>query len=286
MFLRFFSVCFLLWVIGCDDPHKEEIGSVTAELKSTKLSSQSLALADGVVLKNITGLADSLGFNFTEDLACGFNVWGADSQTTKSGLEGRSYEKFNLGDPVSWESIGGGLQGDCDSAVVAQVESYFVYMDLHLTVDGVEKTVRAYMGQQAPFEAGDIVLKNGEILSWYDKDAEALVPSSVARPANPARFVLTKEVPWYDNNGTEKIVMMEFRMNTDVSTYTVTKQTGHVVIDVDFTNSGLSIPDTSDDASLLKTIQLPFLETDNYNSLLIASLTLFEDRPDDTLVKE
>ena len=65
-------------------------------------------------------------------------------------MEGRTYEAFDLGDPTSWSSLGWGLQGECDSIKVWQVESYFVYMDLKLSVAGTEKTVRAYMSQQAP----------------------------------------------------------------------------------------------------------------------------------------
>jgi hypothetical protein len=272
-----------LTVFACEG-HKKDDGhsgkSVSAVLKSSKLLLHGgMRLAETVALTNVTGLADSIGLNFTEDLSCGFNVWAADSQTTRSGKEGRTYEEFDLGDPVSWTSLGAGLQGECESAEVAQIESYFVYMDLHLSVSGENKIVRVYMGQSLPFEASDIVLKQGESLSWFDETSEQLVPSSSPRPQSPATFELAKEVPWFDNNGTEKIILMEFRINTDKAGYTVTANSGHVEVDVDFTNSGISVGDGSTDEALLKTIELPFLNPQEHQNLLVAGLTISEDRP-------
>src|SRR5690606_7872604 len=210
---------------------------------------------------------------------CGFNVWAADGQDSRAGMEGRTTEPFNLGDPTSWSSLGWGLQGDCDSITVWQVESYFAYMDLEVSVNGASKVIRAYMSQQAPFEAGDIVLNKGGTLYWYDTASDTLVVSTEDRPEQPARFDLQKEVPWYDNNGTQKIIMMEFRIDVDKTDYVVTKKTGHVDVDVDFTNSGLTIADTSSDEAIMKTISLPFLEA---GDLLQAALTISEDRPADT----
>ncbi|MEZ4743045.1 MAG: hypothetical protein R3B45_11445 [Bdellovibrionota bacterium] len=279
--LSLFLVCPLN---ACNSDKKEELSSkqVSAVLKSSTLNSIALKLTESATLTNVTGLADSIGLNFSQSDSgntCGFNVWSADSQTTRSGLEGRTYEQFDLGDPVSWTSLGAGLQGECESAIVSQVESYFMYIDLHIAVNGKNKIIRVYMGQQAPFEAGDIVLKNGAILSWYDTDQDILVVSSEKRPTNPATVDLGKEIPWYDNNGSEKIIMMEFRIDTDKNDYSVTKNTGHIIVDVDFANSGIQVTDTSDDKSILKTLSLPFLDASKGGSgLLKASLKISDNR--------
>jgi hypothetical protein len=274
----------LIFCIQCDDPKDEDSSGkqVSAKLISSNLST-ALRLQSQVTLTNVTGLADSVGLNFSASdtgNTCGFNVWAADSQTSKSGLEGRTYESFDLGDPVSWESLGAGLQGECDSATVSQVESYFMYIDLHLTVGSFAKVIRLYLGQQAPFEAGDLALVDGSDLYWYDQTAGNLVLSTAGRPTNPRTFTLSKEVPWFDNNGTEKIIMHEFRIAVDRNDYQVTKETGHVTIDIDFTNSGISVSDTSSDGSLLSTITLPFLDTSGGdNHLLQSTLTILQDRP-------
>lgn len=278
-------ILLLLGMTACDrsDDKKEQGKPTSARLRSSKLNAAGLMINQSVVLTNVTGMADSVGLNFSQtsgSSACGFNVWSANSQTGRSGMEGRSYEEYNLASPVTWKSQGAGLQGDCESATVAQIESYFTYMDLHMTVNGSAKIVRAYMSQQLPFEAGDLVIKNGSDLSWYDSEAEVLIPSTSERPAKPARFNLTKEVPWYDNNGTQKIIMMEFRINADQG-YIVDKNTGFVEIDVDFSKAGISAADTSSDAGLLSTISLPFLEPGGGSGLLSASLTVSENAPVD-----
>lgn len=282
-----FILCVFYALTSCDHP-KDDGGSsskqVSAKLISSKLSSNNLNLASDAVLTNVTGLADSIGLSFSSSNTgnvCGFNIWAADSQTSRSGKEGRSYEEFDLGDPISWTSMGAGMQGECDTATVSQIETYFVYIDLHITVSGERKVVRAYMGQQAPFEAGDLALIDGSMQYWYDKDSELMIASTQARPSNPATFDLSKEVPWYDNNGTEKIILLEFRIEPDKRDYQVSSSTGHVIVDIDFTNSGLSISDTSSDGAILDSIELPFLNTASYSSLLTASITSFENRPEE-----
>ena len=179
--------------------------------------------------------------------------------------------------------MGWGLQGECDSITVWHVETYFRYLDLEISVDGETKTIRAYTSKSAPFEAGDLALKDGDTLSWYDEDAEALVASTSTRPTNVAKADLAKTIPWYDENGTIEVVMMDFRFNVDRTDYSVTPSTGHVNIDIDFANSGLAISDTSSDEKIMETISLPFLETDpsTSNALLTATLTISEDRPAD-----
>ena len=270
-------IVFILILASCDDPGEDKNSGkgTTAKLISSKLGGTGLKLNASVTLNNVTGLADSLGFNFTEDLPCGFHLWGANGQTSKSGLEGRSYEEFNLGEPLTWSSKGEGLQGDCESATVAQVESYFMYIDLKLTVEGEPKVVRVYLGDLDPFKAGDLALVDGTNLFWFDRSAEQLVASSSSRPSNPKRIALPKEIPWYDNNGTEKIIMQEFRINV-VGTHQVTKTTGHVTVDLDFSGAGISVSNASSDIELMDTISIPLFNSNN-DTPITAELQVLEE---------
>jgi hypothetical protein len=278
---KIIAVGLCLYLFGCDDPKDDENkgGSVSAKLISSTFASAPLQLAAGLNLVNVTGKADSILLSGESDGgACGFRLWSAFSDSGKSGLEGRQLEAFDLGDPVSWSSLGAGLQGDCNSITVWTVEAYFMYTDLHLAVDGSDKVVRVYTGEQSPFMAGDLAFVEDQKLSWYDEDSDALVESTEDRPANP-RTVDVGEVPWFDNNGTEKIVMRDLRIEVDKSADTVNADTGHVLVDVDFGDSSIAASDFSDDLALMKTLSLPFLESDDINDRLKATLTLFQDRP-------
>lgn len=268
---------------ACDDPgddNKNSGKATTAKLISSKLGGSGLKLNESVTLNNVTGLADSLGLNFTEDLPCGFHLWGANGQTSKSGLEGRSYEEFNLGDPLTWSSTGEGLQGDCESATVAQVESYFLYIDLHLSVGSEEKVIRVYLGDLDPFKAGDVALVDGSTLYWLDNDAMELVASTSTRPNEPKQITLPKEIPWYDNNGTEKIIMQEFRISVS-GTHQVTKDTGHVTVDLDFSRAGISVGSASSDIELMNTMRIPLFSSSN-TTPITAELEILEESRDDT----
>lgn len=267
-------LAFLVLGASCGDPDDdgEQSSSVSAMLKSTKLSSTGLRLSTGVTLTNVTGLADSVGLALSANNVCGFNVWGANGQTSRAGTEGRSYEQYDLKTPVSWTSKGAGMQGECDSGQVMQIESYFVYMDLHMTVNSSSKKIRIYMGEESPAKAGDLMIEVSGVWNWLDTASGELVPVSSTRPNTPKRFTLPKEIPWFDNNGTEKIIMMEYRINPDKNDYTVTKNTSRIDIDIDFSAANISVSDTSSDAKVLETVSLPFLTS----SLLTASLAITE----------
>ncbi len=277
---RFIAVLLILIsviLISCEEEQDLEYPILTtlhsSDLETGARLSRAAAPPDPPVLTNISGQMNAVLFPVDGE-PYAYTVFTANEERGPVAMEGCLFEKFDLSVPVEWSHNAGDLQGSGgDSSAIAL---YGKYYDFTFTYDSTEYTVRVSGGNVAPYQKGDLLIKDGGVFKWYDTDSTSLVAETETRPSNVQQLADARDK---DFLGDMILIPISISIaNEDGTTSVFVDETiSEVDIDIDLSSFTVEVGSTATIESIIQNFDVDFFLDANQGASATAKVAFEND---------